>query len=225
MLKSRSIALGLSAALVLGSGVAAQAYPAGTNPSLGLSSYSRLLPGDSVTVSVARVLRGCNVTIGWDGGNSASAVAGKTGRTAPVSVASPGIGGKYKLRASFGAGCSVDSGTSVTKDITVGKLVRHSVQIKTSSSRAVRNPQLTLTGKIFWGAVAVNGATVQLSLNGPGNADFDVQATTGSNGVYSVNVGGSNNIPAGQYTVTAVLAADDVYAGSTVSSRTVTIRP
>jgi hypothetical protein len=225
MLKSRSIALGLSAALVLGSGVAAQAYPAGTNPSLGLSSYSRLLPGDSVTVSVARVLRGCNVTIGWDNGQSRTAVAGKTGRTAPVSVPSPSIGGVKVLRASFGAGCASDEGTSVSKTITVGKLVRHSVQIKTSSSRAVRNPQLTLTGKIFWGAVAVNNATVQLSLNGPGNADFDLSATTGSDGVYSVSVGGNNNIPAGQYTVTAVLAADDVYAGSTVTSRTVTIRP
>lgn len=225
MSKSTFAALGLSAALVLTSAVAAEAYPAGTNPSMGLSSYSRLLPGDSVTVSVSRVLRGCNVTVGWVGGNSASAVAGKTGRITPVSVASPTTGGKYTLRASFGAGCASDQGASVSKEITVGRLVRHSVQIKTSSSSARRNPTLTLTGKIFWGAVAVDDATVTLSLNGPGNADFTRTATTNSSGVYSVAVGGSSNIPAGQYTVTAVLAADSTYAGSTVSSRTVTIRP
>lgn len=225
MLKSRSIALGLSAALVLGSGVAAQAYPAGSEPSLGLSSYSRLVPGNSVTVSVSRVLRGCTVTIGWDGGNSTSAVAGKTGRTLPTSVASPTIGGKYKLRATLGAGCSIDTGKSVTKDITVGKLVRHSVQIKTSSSSARRNPTLTLTGKIFWGAVAVNNATVSLTLAAPNGRTFTATATTNDSGVYSGTVGGLNNIVAGAYTVTAVLAPDNIYAGSTVSSRTVTIRP
>ena len=224
MSKSSAIlAVGLAAVLAATTAGVANAYPAGTNPSLGLSSYSRLLPGDAVTVSVSRIAKNCNVTVGWVGGNQASVVAGKTGRTAPTSVASPSIGGAYTLRASFGAGCGSDTGTSVSKAITVGRLVRHSVAIKTSSSSARRNPTLTLAGKIFWGAQAVDGASVSLTLTGAGGT-FTRSATTDSTGAYSATVGGVGVIPEGQYTVTARLAADGTYAGSTVSSRTVTIR-
>ena len=220
---SAYIAVGLAAVLAATTAGVANAYPAGTNPSLGLSSYSRLLPGDAVTVSVSRVLKNCNVTVGWVGGNQASVVAGKTGRTAPTSVASPSVGGAYTLRASFGAGCGSDTGTTVSKAITVGRLVRHSVAIKTSSSSARRNPTLTLAGKIFWGATAVDGARVTLTLTGAGGT-FTRTATTNESGVYSATVGGTGVIPEGSYTVSAVLAADGTYAGSTVSSRTVTIR-
>ena len=128
------------------------------------------------------------------------------------------------MRASFGSGCGSDAGESVSKSITVGRLVRHSVAIKTSSSSARRNPTLTLAGKIFWGAQAVDGADVTLTLTTPDGDTITRNATTDSNGAYSAAVGGTGVIVAGAYTVTARLAADSTYAGSTVSSRTVTIR-
>jgi len=225
MIKSSTfIAVGLAVALTATTAGVANAYPAGTNPSLGLSSYSRLLPGDAVTVSVSRIAKNCNVTVGWVGGNQRSVVAGKTGRTAPTSVASPSVGGPYTLRASFGAGCGSDTGTSVSKAITVGRLVRHSVAIKTSSSSARRNPTLTLAGKIFWGAQAIESASVTLTLTAPNGDTVTRTATTNASGVYSATVGGTGAIVQGAYTVTARLAADNIFAGSTVSSRTVTIR-
>jgi len=227
--KSRYIAVGLAAVFAVSSAGVAQAYPAGTNPSLGLSSYSRLAPGDSVNVSVSRVLKNCNVTVAWNGGGgSFSAVAGKTGRTTPRAVASPAIGGAYTLTASFGAGCGSDEGNSVSKNITVGRLVRHSVAIKTSSSSARRNPTLTLSGKIFWGAVAQSNVDVTLVLTSGAGDSVSLDATTNANGVYSVSFGPKGDVAgavaAGTYTVVTTLAADTTYARSIATSRTVTIR-
>ena len=225
MSKKSLLAAGLSAALVPTATGVAQAYPAGTSPSLGLSSYSRMLPGDSLTVSVSRVVKNCRVNIGWDNTDIAvQANAGKTGRIAPTTVGSPSVGGQYVLRASFGSNCADDAGSSVSKTINVGRMVRHSVAIKTTSSSAKRSPTLSFNGKIFWGAVPVADATVNLVLTKPNGSSYRTTATTDANGLYTASLGGSGVIVAGQYTVVATLPADDIYFGSQVSSRTVTIR-
>jgi len=221
---SKTIAIALAGFLTVSSASIAQAYPSGTNPSVGLTSYSRLTPGDSVSVSVSRIYRGCSVSIGWNGSTQATAVAGKTSRTAPVSVASPTVGGVHTLTARFGDGCRTDAGKSISKTITVGKLVRHSVGIKTTSSSARRNPTLALTGKIFLGAEAQTGLRVNLRLTKPNGDVQNLVATTGANGTYTANFGGVGAVVQGQYTVVATLPADSTYAGSIVSSRTVTIR-
>ncbi len=221
----RLIAVGLAAVFAVSSAGVAQAYPAGTNPTLGLSSYSRLAPGDSVNVSVSRILKNCNVDVAWSGkGGSFHAVAGKTGRTAPQAVASPSIGGPYTLTASFGSGCGTDEGNSVSKSITVGRLVRHSVAIKTSSSSARKNPTLTLSGKIFWGAIAQSNVDVDLVLTTATGARVSLSATTNEAGVYTATYGGDKSVSAGTYTVVTTLHADGTYAGSVATSRTVTIR-
>ena len=218
------IAVGLAALFSVSSAGVAQAYPAGTDPSLGLSSYSRLTPGEDVTVSARRIYKGCEVNIGWDGGNHVSATAGKTGRTAPVNVASPSIGGKYVLRATFGAGCRSDQGLSVFKNITVGRLVRHTVAIKSSTSSARRNPTLTLTGKIFWASESQPGLTVNLVLTKPDMTTVNLTAVTNANGVYTATYGGVGAVAQGKYTVVTTLSPDGTYAGSIATSRTVTIR-
>lgn len=225
MLKSsKAVAITLAGFLALSPAGVANAYPSGTNPSVGLTSYSRLTPGDSVNVSVSRIYRGCNVSIGWNGSNQTTVVAGKTSRTAPVSVASPSVGGVHTLTATFGDGCRTDAGKSISKTITVGKLVRHSVGIKTTSSSAKRNPTLSLTGKIFLGAEAQSGLRVNLRLTKPNGDVLNLSATTGANGSYTASFGGNGAVVQGQYTVVATLPADSKYAGSVVSSRTVTIR-
>ncbi len=220
----RLIAVGLAAVFAVSSAGVAQAYPAGTNPTLGLSSYSRLAPGDAVTASVSRIYKGCNVVIGWDGGNTVSAVAGKTSRTAPAQIVSPSIGGRYVLRATFGKGCRSDQGSSVFKNITVGRLVRHSVAIKTSSSSSRKNPTLTLSGKIFWGSEAQSGVAVTLVLTKPNGSTVNLKATTNSVGVYTATYGGIGAVAQGAYTVVTTLDPDGTYAGSVATSRTVTIR-
>jgi hypothetical protein len=225
----RLVAVGLAAVFALSSAGVAQAYPAGTNPALGLSSYSRVAPGDSVTVSVTRILKDCNVDVAWSGnGGSFHAVAGKTRRTAPQSVQSPSIGGQYTLSAALGTGCGIDSGKTISKAITVGRLVRHSVSIKTSSSSARRNPTLTLAGKIFWGSEAQAGLPVTLVLTPPVGDAITLTARTDANGAYSTSFGANGAVQGtvvqGQYTVVTTLAADSTYAGSRATSRTVTIR-
>ena len=139
-------------------------------------------------------------------------------------MASPTIGGAYTLSASFGAGCGTDSGNSVSKSITVGRLVRHSVAIKTSTSSAKRNPTLTLTGKIFWGAIAQSGVDVDLVLTTATGSHVALSATTNDSGVYTATYGGDKSVTAGTYTVVTTLRADGTYAGSVATSRTVTIR-
>lgn len=224
---SKLSAVVLAAGLAVSSANVALAYPAGTNPSLGLSSYSRLTPGDSVSAVVSRVARGCQVSVAWKTlagatvGSAATATAGRTGRTSAVSVASPAVGGKYNLVATLGTGCTGDAGT-ITKAITVGKAVRHSISVKTTSASAAKNPTLTFTGKLYWGAVAVANKSVDVTITKPGGATTSVTVTTNASGVYTATVTAST---AGSYRATATLAADDTYAGSTLSSRQVTIRP
>lgn len=224
---SKLSAVVLAAGIAVTSANVALAYPAGTNPSLGLSSYSRLTPGDSVSAVVSRVARGCQISVAWKTlggvtvGSASTATAGRTGRTPAVSVASPSTGGRYNLVATLGTGCYGDAGT-ITKAITVGKAVRHSISVKTTSASARRNPTLTFTGKLFWGAVPVANKTVEVVITKPGGATSTVSATTNASGVYTATVTASD---AGAYRATATLDADDTYAGSVLQSRSVTIRP
>jgi hypothetical protein len=220
---NRLVAVGLAALFALSSAGVAQAYPSGSNPTIGLSSYSRLAPGDQITVSVSRIYKGCDVTLGWDGATSVSAVAGKTGRILPQTFASPAIGGQHTLNATLGDNCNIDAGRTITKTITIGRLVRHAVAIKTSTSSARRNPTLTLTGKIFWGSEAQVGVNVSLELTTPDGSTV-LSATTDANGVYTATYGGKGQVSPGQYTVVATVAPDATYAGSIKTSRTVNIR-
>ena len=218
---SKSIAAGMAIAFAVGGASIAQAYPAGTKPTIGLSSYSRLTPGDDVTAIVAHVAQGCHVTFTF-GDNTASAVAGRTGRTAATAVTSPSVGGTYNLSTTFGAGCAGDTGlTTVKKSILVGHLLRHSVAIKTSSSSARRNPTLTISGKLFWGATAQAGKSVTVVIHKPG-ADVTAVVTTDSKGVYTTTL---SNAVAGAYSVSSSVEADSSNAPSSATSRTVTIRP
>ena len=66
-MKTKLIALSAIALLSASAAVPALGYPAGQAPVLGLSSASRIIPGDNITVQVSRVKAGCSVTVFWVG--------------------------------------------------------------------------------------------------------------------------------------------------------------
>jgi len=203
---------------------AAQAYPAGSSPTMSISNYANLLPGDSVNVAIARVKRGCSVTVAWDGGYSDTKTADNAGHASFTNVTSPSTGGRYNLVASFGAGCYSDQGNSITRSIVVGKQLKESAVIKTSSRSAQRLPNFTVTGKITWGVTAVSGLSVRIDLH-KGSSTYTKTVTTNSSGVYSATFGRGNGatINSGIWRANAVIAGDSTYAGQSIVTPKITI--
>ena len=202
----------------------AQAYPAGSAPTMSVSNYANLVPGQGLAVVIARVHSGCSVTVGWDGGYYETKTASNLGRASFTNVTSPSTGGRYDLFASFGSGCFSDQGNGLTRSIVVGKQLKQSAVIKTSSRNAVRLPIFTATGKITWGVTPVSGLSVRVVLHKGANS-YTKTVTTNSSGVYSATFGRGNGatITAGTYRVTAVIDSDATYAGQNIDSPSVRI--
>jgi len=203
---------------------AAQAYPAGSSPTMSISNYANLLPGESVNVAIARVHRGCSVTVGWTSGYSETKNADSAGHASFTNVTSPSTGGRYDLVASFGAGCYSDQGNSITRSIVVGKQLKESAVIKTSSRSAQRLPNFTVTGKITWGVTPVSGLSVRVVLR-KGSNTYPKTVTTNSSGVYSATFGRGNGatITSGIWSASAIIDGDSTYAGQRIVTPNVTI--
>ena len=202
----------------------AQAYPAGSSPTMSVSNYANLLPGQSVNVVIARVHSGCSVTVGWDGFDTTTKSADSAGHASFSNVASPATGGRYSLVASFGAGCYSDQGNSITRSIVVGKQLKESAVIKTSSRSAVRLPNFTVTGKITWGVTAVSGLSVRVALH-KGSSTYTKTVTTNSSGVYSATFGRGNGatITSGTWRANAIIDGDSTYAGQSIVTPNIVI--
>ena len=219
----------IAAALALVSTLAladvAQAYPAGSAPTMSISNYANLVPGQGVNVVIARVRPGCSVAVGWDVlANPQVHTADSFGHASFTNVTSPTTGSRYDLTATFGAGCYSDQGTFITRSIVVGKQLKQSAIIKTSTRAAARNPLLTVTGKITWGVTPVSGLTVQVRLR-KGSSFYSSNVTTNSSGVYTAVFGRGNvtTIPAGNYWAYANIPGTAVYANQTGQTPTIHI--
>jgi len=226
-MKKTLVALSAIATLALGSAAPAMAYPAGQNPTLSLSSVSRLTPGDNVSVVVSRVKRGCEVSLSWLGGQGVSPITATVtskGKTPVMTIASPATAGSYTLKTGTISGeCSGGSAVSLSKSISVGKLASIVAKVSTTSGFIAKNPTMSISGTVKSGSVAVANKQVSVSLRLAGEQVKTVNATTNSSGVFSANFAGTS-YAAGSYTAVVSLAADSTFSAKSTTTAALKLR-
>jgi len=226
-MKKTLVALSAIATLAIGSAAPAMAYPAGQNPTLSLSSVSRLTPGDNVSVVVSRVKRGCEVSLSWAGRGGmeyASATVKATGKTPVMSIPTPTTAGTYTLKTGTISGeCSGGSAVSLAKSISVGKLASIVAKVSTTSGFIAKNPTMSISGTVKSGSVAVANKQVSVSLKLAGDQVKTVTATTNSSGVFSANFAGTS-YEAGAYTAVVSLAADSTFSAKSTTTAALKLR-
>lgn len=217
----------LVAALAIGSVAPALAYPAGQSPTLSLSSVSRLTPGDSVSVVVARVKSACSVSVSWSGVDSIDAVSSTvrtSGKTPVMTIATPSTAGVYSLRTSQISGtCSGGSAVTLSRSITVGKLASIVSKLSTTSGYVSKNPTVSVSGTVKSGSSAVQSKTVSVSLRLAGEEVKTVSATTNASGAFSASFTGTS-YAAGSYTAVVSFAANSTFAAKTVTTAALKLR-
>jgi hypothetical protein len=226
IMKKTLVALSAIATLAIGSAAPAMAYPAGKNPTLSLSSVSRLTPGDNVSVVVSRVKRGCNVALYWVSGSMAitSATVKTTGKTPVMTIATPTTAGTYTLKTGTISGeCSGGSAVSLAKAISVGKLASIVAKVSTTSGFIAKNPTMRISGTVKSGSVAVANKEVTVSLRLAGNQVKTLTAQTNSSGVFSENFVGTS-YEAGSYTAVVSLAADSTFSAKSTTTAALKLR-
>jgi len=224
-MKKTLLAISAIAVLGLSSAAPALAYPAGQAPVLGLSTASRIIPGDTVSVQVSRVKPGCSVTVYWDGEDgSVTKTVKANGKTGVISIATPSTAGTYTLSTNqISANCSGGSAVTLTKSVTVGRLASIVAKVSSTSGFASKNPTFSASGTIKSGSVAVANQTVTLSLRKNGVEVKSTTATTNGSGVFSKSFSGTS-YDAGDYTVKVTLSSGAVYGASERITAKLTLR-
>ncbi|NBR65068.1 MAG: hypothetical protein EBS85_04560 [Micrococcales bacterium] len=224
-MKKSLIALTAAIALATPAAMPAFAYPAGSAPTLGLSTVSRIVPGGNVSVIVSRVKKNCSVTLSWSGvgGDTATGVVRATGKTSVLSIATPTNAGVYTLTTNtISSSCSGGDAVALTKSITVGKLASVVGKLATSSAYVSKNPTVTASGTIKSGSVSVANADITVVLKKNGSTVRTVHGSTNGSGAYSLSVGADTG--AGAYTAVVTLDANTVYVGSSVTTAALNLR-
>ena len=214
------------AALALTSAAPALAYPAGQAPTLGLSSVSRITPGDAISVVVSRVKQSCSVTLFWveDEVTPVTATVKSTGKTPVMTLATPSTAGTYTLKTStISAACAGGSAVSLTKSIVVGKVASIVAKLGTSSGFVSKNPTVSISGTVKSGSVAVGSKTVSVSLMRNGTEVKTVTATTNGSGVFSANFAGTT-YTAGTFTAEVSFVANATYGAKSVATAALKLR-
>jgi len=224
-MKKTLLAISAIAVLAVSSAAPALAYPAGQAPVLGLSTASRIIPGDTVSVQVSRVKPGCSVTVRWvDEEISVTKTVKANGKTGVISIATPSTAGTYTLSTnSISAACSGGSAVTLTKSLTVGRLASIVAKVSSTSGFASKNPTFSASGTIKSGSVAVANQTVTLSLRKNGVEVKSITATTNGSGVFSKSFTGTS-YDAGDYTVKVTLSSGAVYGLSERVTAKLTLR-
>ncbi|MEY4655482.1 MAG: hypothetical protein ACK5CU_05295 [Rhodoluna sp.] len=225
-MKTKLIALSAIALLSASAAVPALGYPAGQAPVLGLSSASRIIPGDNITVQVSRVKAGCSVTVFWvgEGISSGAKTVKANGKTGAFSLATPGTAGTYTLSTnSISTTCSGGDAVTLTKSVTVGRLASIVTKVSSTSAFSSKNPTFSASGTVKSGSVAVASQTVTLSLRKDGTEVKSTTATTNGSGQFSKSFTGTT-YAAGDYTVVVTLESGAVYASSTKTSAKLKLR-
>jgi xanthosine utilization system XapX-like protein len=227
IMKKSLLALSAVASLAIGSVAPALAYPAGQSPTLSLSSVSRLTPGDSVSVVVARVKSACSVSVSWYGEDSINAVSAtvkSSGKTPVMTISTPSTAGVYSLRTSQISGtCSGGSAVTLSRSVTVGKLASIVSKLSTTSGYVSKNPTVSVSGTVKSGSSAVASKTVSVSLRLGGTEVKTVSATTNSSGVFSASFTGTS-YTAGSYTAVVSFDANSTFAAKSVTTAVLKLR-
>jgi hypothetical protein len=213
-------------ALAIPASAPAFAYPAGSAPTLGLSTASRLVPGGDVNVVVSRVKKNCSITLSWDGvdGDTATGVVRATGKTAVLSISTPSTAGVYTLTTNeISSTCSGGSAVTLTKSITVGKLASVVAKLGTTSAYVSKSPTVKVSGTIKSGSVNVNNADITVVLKRNGSTVKTVTGSTLANGTFSLNFSGTS-YTAGTYTAVVTLDGNATYIEKSVTTAALTLR-
>ena len=225
-MKKSLLALAAIASLTVSAAGPVLAYPAGQNPTIGLSSVSRITPGDPIKVSVSRVKRDCSVTVDWVSGSAASVTgtAGRTGKTPVLSIATPSTAGVYSLRIATSSTCAGTANAfSTTKSITVGKIASIVAKLGTTSGFASKNPTISVSGTVKSGSLPVEGKLVTLTLKKTGMFDKITTFTTTATGTFNAAFSGTN-YTAGSYVAVVSFNADNQYGAKSLQTKSLTIR-
>jgi hypothetical protein len=213
-------------ALAIPASAPAFAYPAGSAPTLGLSTASRLVPGGDVNVVVSRVKKNCSITLSWDGvdGDTATGVVRATGKTAVLSISTPSTAGVYTLTTNrISPTCSGGDAVTLTKSITVGKLASVVAKLGTTSAYVSKSPTVNVSGTIKSGSVNVNNADITVVLKRNGSTVKTATGSTNSSGAFSVNFSGTS-YTAGTYTAVVTLDGNATYIEKSVTTAALTLR-
>ena len=226
-MKKSILAISAILALAIPASAPAFAYPAGSAPTLGLSTASRLVPGGDVNVVVSRVKKNCSITLSWDGvsgSDTATGVVRATGKTAVLSISTPDTAGVYTLTtnqisSTFSGGDAV----TLTKSITVGKLASVVAKLGTTSAYVSKNPTVSVSGTIKSGSVTVKNADITVVLNRNGSTVKTVTGSTSGSGTFSLNFSGTS-YTAGSYTAVVTLDGNATYIEKSVTTAALTLR-
>jgi len=225
-MKKTLIAIAAVIALATPASLPAFAYPAGSAPTLGLSSVSRLLPGGSVSVVVSRVKKNCTIGLSWVeviDGDTASGLVRATGKTSVLSISTPSTAGVYTLTTNeISPTCSGGSAVTLTKSITVGKLASVVAKLATSSASALITT-VSVSGTVKSGSVSVASASVTAKLKKNGVIVKSVTGTTNSSGVFNFSFSGTSYSP-GTYTAVVTSAGTTDYIEKSVTTASLTLR-
>jgi hypothetical protein len=225
-MKKSLLAISAIFALAIPASAPAFAYPAGSAPTLGLSTASRLVPGGDVNVVVSRVKKNCSITLSWDGvdGDTATGVVRATGKTAVLSISTPSTAGVYTLTTNeISSTCSGGSAVTLTKSITVGKLASVVAKLGTTSAYVSKSPTVKVSGTIKSGSVNVNNADITVVLKRNGSTVKTVTGSTLANGTFSLNFSGTS-YTAGTYTAVVTLDGNATYIEKSVTTAALTLR-
>jgi len=225
-MKKTLLAISAIFALAIPASAPAFAYPAGSAPTLGLSTASRLVPGGDVNVVVSRVKKNCSITLSWDGvdGDTATGVVRATGKTAVLSISTPSTAGVYTLTTNeISSTCSGGSAVTLTKSITVGKLASVVAKLGTTSAYVSKSPTVKVSGTIKSGSVNVNNADITVVLKRNGSTVKTATGSTNSSGAFSVNFSGTS-YTAGTYTAVVTLDGNATYIEKSVTTAALTLR-
>ncbi len=226
-MKKTLLAISAVAALAIGSVAPALAYPAGQAPTLNLSSVSRLTPGDSVSVVVARVKRGCNVELSWTGRSgmeNASATVKSSGKTSVMTIPTPTTAGVYTLKTNqISADCSGGSAVSLSRSITVGKLASIVAKLATNKGYVSAKPTVSVSGTVKSGSVSVASKSVSVSLRLDGNEVKTLTTSTNAQGAFNANFSGTT-YSAGSYTAVVSFNNDSTYAAKSKTTAVLKLR-
>jgi hypothetical protein len=225
-MKKSILAISAILALAIPASAPAFAYPAGSAPTLGLSTASRLVPGGDVNVVVSRVKKNCSITLSWDGvdGDTATGVVRATGKTAVLSISTPSTAGVYTLTTNeISSTCSGGSAVTLTKSITVGKLASVVAKLGTTSAYVSKSPTVKVSGTIKSGSVNVNNADITVVLKRNGSTVKTVTGSTLANGTFSLNFSGTS-YTAGTYTAVVTLDGNATYIEKSVTTAALTLR-
>jgi len=225
-MKKTLLAISAIFALAIPASAPAFAYPAGSAPTLGLSTASRLVPGGDVNVVVSRVKKNCSITLSWDGvdGDTATGVVRATGKTAVLSISTPSTAGIYTLTTNeISSTCSGGSAVTLTKSIIVGKLASVVAKLGTTSAYVSKSPTVKVSGTIKSGSVNVNNADITVVLKRNGSTVKTATGSTNSSGTFSLNFSGTS-YTAGTYTAVVTLDGNATYIEKSVTTAALTLR-